>query len=299
MNPPGHFSFSRAVREWCFVQVPLLDLGEFRKEARRRGLDGFGLFDREPWETLDHEELLVPVAYARHGFWLHSQQESLEDGDLAIREEVGHRPWAQLEKEAAALNDERCTPQVLYHQWQLFWLHDLEQRLRPLVAWGNLGDGIESFYETRARAAAVPDPPPLDPLRAAADEWRVIELLLIRVQNVFFPFERGGPGHVNWRGSGIGGLTEDAAEWAMEQLGSLDYTALAEECGVDSNDLSRIYERLAETGQRIDPNGDLFDLLDQVRRSRRNKLAGDARLAVDFYDAARVLRSWHFRLTGK
>lgn len=59
MTAPGSFDFSRAVREWCFVQLPLLDLGEFRTMARARGLTDMGLHARDPWETLDREELLL------------------------------------------------------------------------------------------------------------------------------------------------------------------------------------------------------------------------------------------------
>jgi hypothetical protein len=41
MAAPGNFNLARAVREWCFVQLPLFDLGKLRNEAKRRGLDDF------------------------------------------------------------------------------------------------------------------------------------------------------------------------------------------------------------------------------------------------------------------
>jgi hypothetical protein len=65
-----------------FVQLPLLDLGQLRTETERRGLDGLGLFARDPWETLDREEIFTPVAYARHGVWHYDQPGCLADGDL-------------------------------------------------------------------------------------------------------------------------------------------------------------------------------------------------------------------------
>jgi hypothetical protein len=85
----------------------------------------------------------------------------------------------------------------------------------------------------------------------------------------------------------------------MEQLESLDYAALAAECEIDAEGLSQTYKQLAEAGLRTDPAVELIDLMDQIRRSRRDKLTGAARRAVDFYDAARVLRSWHNRLTDE
>jgi hypothetical protein len=294
---PADFSFSRAVREWCFVQLPLLDVARFRKEAKSRGLSDLGLFDRDAWETLDREEILVPVAYARHGMWQHDMVGCLADGDLAVREEVSYRPWAQLCEEAEAIGQD-AAPQVLYHHWQLFWLTELQDCLTPAVAWSQLGEGLDDFFAARAKIGAVPDPLPLAELRAAAERWRRTELLLVRVQNVFYPGERGGPGRTRWTGGVIPGLTEDAAEWAIEQARTLDYGALAAECGVDADQLKEQYEQLVYTGLHIDPTSGVFELLDQVNRSSRERLRGDALRALDFYDAARILRSWHQRLTG-
>lgn len=294
MAPPGNFDFSRAVREWCFVQVPLMDLTHLRREARHRGLSDFGNFEREAWETLDREEIFVPVAYCLHGSWHDNQPAWLEQGDLLIREENGYRPWLELQEKAKRRND--ADLYVLYHHWQLLWLAELQRWLRPRVAWGNLADGLESFYEARARLAAMPDPAPRDELRAAAADWRLRELLLVRVQNMFFPLERGGPRRSNWRGGSVAGLTEDAADWAIEQLETADFAALAIDCGVDREALTGLYEGLALRGLRIDPNEKIFELLDQISRSPREKLTGDARLALDYYDAARILRHWHRRL---
>ena len=149
---PADFSFSRAVREWCFVQLPLLDVARFRKEAKSRGLSDLGLFDRDAWETLDREELLAPVAYARHGMWQHDMVGCLADGDLAVREEVGYRPWAQLCEEAEAIGQD-AAPQVLYHHWQLFWLAELQDCLTPAVAWSQLGEGLDDFFAAGQRSA--------------------------------------------------------------------------------------------------------------------------------------------------
>jgi hypothetical protein len=298
MTPPGRFNFSRAVREWYFVQLPLVELATIRKDATARGLDDFGhMFAPGAWEALDREGLLEPVAYARHGMWHHNQPECLEDGDLTIREEVGYRPWAELRAEAEAVHGERANVQILYHHWQLFWLRELQRQLTPQVPWGNLSDGLDTFYEMRARLASPPDLPPIDALRDLASQWRTTELLLVSVQNVFYPFERGGPRESNWTGSVIVGLTDDAIQWSMDQLHTLDYPALAEDCDVTPAELQEIYEKLVMLGSWIDPASELIDLMDQIRRPRRERLKGAARLALDYYDAARMIRFWHERLT--
>jgi hypothetical protein len=46
------------------VQVPLVSLSDFRKAAAERDVMKVSPFDASPWETLDREDLLPPVAYA-------------------------------------------------------------------------------------------------------------------------------------------------------------------------------------------------------------------------------------------
>jgi len=96
MPAPGGFTYSRAVREWAFVQVPLVSLSDFRKAAGERGLMKVSPLDASRWETLDREDLLPPVAYSLHGFWHDDDQGYLDNGDLIVREERGFVPWDGL-----------------------------------------------------------------------------------------------------------------------------------------------------------------------------------------------------------
>lgn len=299
MTIPGNFNFSRAVREWCFIQLRLIELRGMRDMAKSRGLSDLGLLSRGPWEALDREGILLPVAYAHHGFWFYDQQRSLDEGELIVREENGYVPWEQLQAAAEEVHGDDANPQVLYHHWQILWLSELQDQLTPGVIWGNLEDGFESFLETHAKAAAARSPEQMrESLLEAAERRRALELLLVRVQNVFYPFERGGPRQSNWIGSGVGGLTDDASEWAAEQLRTLNYDELAADCGTDASELASIYENLVYRARWIDPNVEVFDLIDQVNRHSLERLRGSARLARDYYDAARVIRSWHRRLEG-
>lgn len=295
---PGDFTFSRAVREWSFVQLPLIELRAFRDAAKERGLSDLGLFERDAWETLDREGILTPVAYARHGFWEDQLEACLEDGDLKVRDDVGHIAWAQLNADAEETHGDDANLQVLYHHWQLPAVAELQQWLAPAVPWGNLGHGLESFFAARSQMSAVPDVLPREQLLDMAAQHRARELLLVRVQNQLWPGERGDPGHSRWRGGPVGGLADDASDWAHELLRGSDYAALADDCGVGPDELAAIYDQLARHGLRLDPAGRLIDLLDQVRRSRRERLTGSARLALDYYDAARVMRSWHRLVVG-
>jgi hypothetical protein len=88
------------------------------------------------------------------------------------------------------------------------------------VLWGQLGQGLESFYEMRARTAA--EGPPREQLLGRAADTRTKELLLVRVQNFLYPRERG-----HWIGGHVLGLTDDAMAWADQQGREADFTALS------------------------------------------------------------------------
>ena len=292
MSAPGNYSLSRAVREHAFVQLPLLHLNRFREAARERHLETLG-HDNDPWETLDREGMLPPVAYALHGFaWRHELHHHLETGALLIRDEVGHRPWTDLRAQASEQYDADLW--VLYHHWQLISYVDVLDALRPPVLWGQLGYGLENFYEMRAQPAQPAEEPPREALLERAAASRADELLLVRVQNFFYPRERG-----HWRGGPVHGLTEDAMEWAEQLARETDFAAAAEDCGVDVDGLVAFYHRLIWRVRWLDPNERLFVLLDAVKPSRRARLRGTALRALDLYEAARVIRSWHAQLVGE
>jgi hypothetical protein len=287
---PGNYDFARAVREYAFVQVSLLHLNEFRTAAKERGLDTLALHDNDPWETLDREGLLPPVAYALHGFaWHHETHHHLDQGALLIRDEVGYRPWADLREEAQARYE--ADLRALYHHWQLISYADVLDSLRPSVLWQQLGQGLESFYEMRARTATAVEGPPREQLLERAADARAQELLLVRVQNYFYPRERG-----HWIGGHVLGLTDDAMEWAEQQGREADFTALADDCGVDVDALTEAYTGLVWRARRLDPNERIFVLLDALKSRTRARLQGAALRALDLYQAARVIRAWHAQL---
>ena len=97
----------------------------------------------------------------------------------------------------------------------------------------------------------------------------------------------------------MNGLTDDAAAWAHELLRSSDFAALAADCGTDAAELAELYDSLVRKALWTDPNARLLDLLDQIRRDHRERLTGGARLAVDYYDAARIVRARHHLASGE
>ena len=291
MPAPGAFTYSRAVREWAFVQVPLVSLSDFRKAAAERDVMKISPFDASPWETLDREGLLPPVAYALHGFWHHDQPANLENGDLIVREERGFVAWDELRAEARERNG--ADLYVLYGHWQLLSLVTIVDHLSPSTPLLALGRGLDEFHEARVAYASAPID--RERLSDVARANRAEELLLIRVQNLFMPSVRGG----RYRGGPVVGLTEEAADWAIEQRRMFDYAAAAEDCEVTAEDLERLFDAFATRAHWIDPLERWFHLADQVKRRERERLKGAALRALDLYDAARVVRGWHAQLAGE
>ena len=290
-QPAQPFSLSRAVREWCFVQLGLIELGGFRRALKERGLSGLDHFEASPWETLDREGLIVPVAYALTPLWEHDLQAALAERSLRLREETGFTEWDALRAEVSPRWGEPGELRVLYHHWQILAVAELQAELRPGVPWGQLAHGLDAFLELRAQvaAAAVPE----ERLRDLVASFRSRELILVRAQNVFWPSQWGGPGQSRFASGHVVGLTDEAHDWTVEQQRSTDFVAWAAECGVDAEGLALVYRGLVHAAYRVDPNVRILDLLSQVRRGKREQLRGPGRLAADYYDAARMVRDWY------
>lgn len=288
----GGFTVARAFRQWYLVQATPLSLSDFRRQLADRGLR-FGPFDDGPFETLDREDLLRPVGYALHGFaWQHDPQGSLASGALLLRDEHGFIPWDQLRSRASRRYDANLY--VLYHRWQPLWVHELAQMLAIGSQLSALGRGLEGYFDFRAKASSVPDLIPRRQLLERAKAARRRELMLLRVQNVFLPGLRGG----RYRADAIARLTDDAAIWTHRQQQRFHAPAHARALGADPAEIAAAVEYFTIVGRRVDPNEHLFILLDGVARSRIEKLRGDARIAWDHYDAARLLRAFYEELTG-
>jgi hypothetical protein len=283
----GGFDYAKAFSEWTFVQVPPLSLGAFESAAAERGLSLHGA-TLESWETLDCEELLPPIAYGLAPSWHHDTETLRSDGALIVRDESGYIEWHELERRA---RERGASLHPLYSHWQLLTLAALKRALSLADPWAALAEGLNAFEAARAAFAARPLP--REELLELAQTHRREELLLARTQNFFMPRVRGG----RYRAGRIVGLTEDAADWVDELEQGFDFAAAAAESGVSADDLAHRYRELLARGDRIDPLRAWFDLADQTKRDQRERLRGPARLALDHYDAARVLRGWHSRIS--
>lgn len=271
-----------------------MSLSDLRSALKLRELDRFQMFDTAAFEVLDREDLLRPVGYALHGFaWTNDLQGFLRERHLLLRDEVGFIPWDKLRHQAK--RDHGAELYVLYHQWQVLSVAELINWLTPSTPVWDLKGGLEHFFGRRALFAAMPRPIPRRQLLANAQADRRRELLLLRVQNIYFPRIRGG----RYLASHDVSLPADAAEVTLEQQRDFDPAVAARQVGTTPEELANTYEYLAYAGIRADPVEDLFVLMDGIRRFKLDRLKGKARLSLDYYDAARVLRAWHYELTDE
>jgi hypothetical protein len=289
VGPPGSFSYRLAIESACFVQCPLMPPQTFIAHARHRGVP---FPDQAALEGLDREELMPPVGFIiGQPFMALGDRWALATGVLELREEQPFRPWNEIADEAEKLTGNRRRWQPIYSQWQLLTLLELLQALKPLMPAPFYQAGLEAYRrDLGVAAAAAGDVESLNEI-AAKGHWR--DLVLTRVQNVTVPRIRGGH-YIASYDSELG----DLAEWTFQQEESLDWQTAAAECGIDADWLAERYLSVCLHAQALDPLADWLDLANEVSRTRRERLQGDARVALDLYDEAQVLRRWHGALTG-
>jgi hypothetical protein len=294
MSQLGKFNYRSAFDEWCFVQRRLLSVSELEKELSLRSIEPQIPLERGVFEALDRVGIYRPVAYSLEGSWIWNVPEQLAAGKLLIRDEAGYLPWANLDQTAAKISSDsfiKMTP--LYSWWQLLSFFELEAALTIFQPWYALTSSEEWFH--RRRHQGVAEIANLERLHEWGEVRRARELMLVRTQNVFWPLVRSG----KYTGGPVLGLTDDAYGWTIELERTMDFAAAAAECDLTVENLEVEYMQLVRRAQSIDPIGRWFDLIDQIARERREEARGSVRRALDLYDAARVLRGWHRRITGE
>jgi hypothetical protein len=281
------FTYRRTIEEHCFLQRPLLDLRQFVLAAEARDLPRF---DAAALEGLDRERFLMPLAYRIGGAvtW-GSEAQLLADGRLLLREEREFMPWRALQEEHGS--GPRGEPVVpLYSFWSLLTLWELWRLLQVRTAAPFLPEGLDAWLSERQTAASWVDRERLaDTARGGLHR----DLLLIRTQSILVPRITGV--YVTTHHPTLG----DTADYTFALEQSFDWNQAARECGADAEALEATYRATALQGGFIDPLAAWWLLVDQASRRAKERLRGSARVALDYYDAARVVRGWHFNLTGQ
>jgi hypothetical protein len=262
--PATSFSYADALASGGFDQLELATHAQFAKLADSRGIKHLR---RDTLEWLDQQGALRPIAFQtnRGALALHSKRFSRWDRharDVEDRPQVDalYSPWQLLYLDAAVNGR--------YVDVDVAALLDRETDLtpKPRSVWRMINK--RNHREWRRLDAA----------------WRPVILLLVRIQNRYFPAVRGT---VKLPPGGGGG------DPFRREMAAFDASAVADELGWTSDDIKRLYEWLSFRGTNVDPAKAWFPIFRSLSYLEQEKLKGVLRQAHDYYDAAAMLRRWY------
>jgi hypothetical protein len=269
------------------VQRELIDHRAFSSAAKARGLKSL---DREQLERWDEQGMVSPLCFVR-GRWTNWHLSSPYPlNRIEFRDEVSFRPWAEYEFRPDDEREAEIT--ALYSEWQLLYVGAAEDATHTAVPAEVLLDGGERlvkwaeslrwFFEANAEAGS-----------ALHGTWSATIRLLLRLQARYWPFVHGR-----------GVLLRDPE--TLEQVDPVDleydtWTAedIATQLSVDREQLEALYDYLGWRGRALDPAFRVYDLLRLEPRHLREAQKGHGRLALDYFDAAEMVRRFHRELTGE
>jgi hypothetical protein len=274
------YTFRRAHESNAFQQVGLLTPDAFGSQAKERDIGlSFASTLRDELETLDRVGALRPVYF--------------DTGSaLVFRDEVEFVPWATYE----VVEDE--VPRVVpyYSQWQLLYARDAVElgRVPVKIDWllddeqrKTVGEGYKDWYSGQA-----------EHWRGLDDDWRQRILLLVRLQNRYYPVIRGTLTKITTHlvydpevGARVDPYRKTVREFEPE--------AVRDELGLTADAIKEMHEWIAFQGIAHDPLMHFHDLFRMAPYRERAKLKNEARRAQDAFDAAEMLRRFYHDLTGE
>lgn len=269
------------------VQRDLIDQRAFAAAVKVRGMRAP---DREQLENWDEQGMMSPLCFVRGG-WTNSHLSSPYPLDcIEFRDEVGFRPWSDYEFRRYQEGEPVVT--ALYSEWQLLYVGVAEDATHTTVPAEVLIEGGERlvkwaeslrwFFEANAAAGS-----------ALHGAWWATIRLLLRLQARYWPFVHGR-----------GVLLRDPDTLVEVDPVDLEYDTwsaedIAAQLGVDREQLEALYDYLGWRGRALDPAFRLYDLLRLEPRRVREAQKGLRRLALEYFDAAEMVRRFHRELTGE
>jgi hypothetical protein len=260
--PNTSYSFPEAVASGAFDQLELITDSQLARLANERGIK---YLKRDTFEWLDKEGALRPIGFQTAGGApaLHSKRFSRWD-------RYARQVWGRPHVDA------------LYSRWQLLYL-DAAVNGRYVEV------DVAAFLDRDADLTPTPRSPwklinkrNLREWKGLDEAWRPVVLLLVRIQNRYFPAVRGT---VNM-GSG-------RVDPFRQEIASFDPKAVADGLGWTSAEIRALYEWLSFRGTGLDPAKGWFPIFRSISYREQEKLKGVLRLAHDYYDAAAMLRRWY------
>lgn len=269
------------------IQRELVEISGLAQLARDRSL---AAPDREALERWDRDGVFSPMAFVvadgPTGTWRTTEPYPTEG--LHFRDEHDYVEWQEL---SAQLWEHRVT-RPLYSRWQLMYLGAAREF-----------DGVDVYVDAmldrgqRLITWATDHLPFVEQHAAWRGRWHALWLplgkLLTRLQSRHWPFIKGRSVLL------IDPATHDHVDAVdLEYERTTPAQALAE-LGMSYDDVRVAYEWLAQRWRTVDPAPDLYPLLRLEPRVRRERRTGVALQALDFQDAAVMLRRFLHELDGQ
>jgi hypothetical protein len=286
------YSFRVAFENYAFLQRDLMTHQQFAREAQKRGsaIPTADPTAAEALEELDREGSLRPIAFLAGPYNQTAYQRILGRPDLVFREEVPFREWDSYRWTNHPEDPRRTQLTALYSPWQLIFLHRAEKfRSLRVHAAGLVDDAQRARLIDNAQQTARAM---LDAVGQHDDEWRRLLLLLVRIQNRYWPF--------------VGSYTLDRDPRTHEYFDPVPRErrrfsargAIAE-LELTADDVREYHRRLSFFAQQEDPVPEWWILRRMATRWQRERMRGSARIVDDIWDATQMLRILYRQLTRR
>jgi hypothetical protein len=268
------------------IQRELVDASALAGLARDRSL---AAPNRETLERWDREGVLSPLAFVvadgPTGAW--RTTDPYPTSGLHFRDE---HPFVEWEDLSAYVWEERST-RPLYSPWQLMYLRTAREL-----------DGIEVYVDAMLAGGDhlltwANDHRPFVQQHA---EWRsgwhglwfAAIKLLVRLQSRYWPLIRGRSVQL------IDPSTKDYVDALELEYERASPAGVSAELGLGSDEMHAAYRWFAQRWRGLDPTSDLYPLLRLEPRPRREGRKGVALAALDYQDAAGMLRRYLYEIEG-
>jgi hypothetical protein len=269
--PPRHettYSFDEALGSGAFGQLDLVTHSQFASLADKRGVKHL---KPEMFERLDKQGALRPIA-----FQTNSGAPALHSKRFSRWNRYARKVWGRQQVDA------------LYSPWQLLYLDAAVNSRYVDVDVATFLDGSTDLTPKPRSAWRMVHRRNLHEWRRLDEAWLPVILLLVRIQNRYFPTVRGTVQ-----------MEPGGADPFRRELAAFDPKAVAAELGWTSDDIKRLYDWLSFRGTGIDPMKGWYPIFRTLSHREQEKFRGLVRQAHDYYDAAGMLRRWYRDITDE
>jgi hypothetical protein len=285
------YSFRQAYEYGGFLQRDLITVDQLAREADKRGMRiGSGSSAQGLLEELDKEGLLSPIAFIKDRYIQASYHRLLGRPELLFREELPFRAWKTYRWREEDRNLRQWRVTALYSPWQLMFLNRALKFRWLRVSAADLADKrrADRLMENAQQVARQL----LDSLGKSEAEWRSLMLLLVRIQNRYWPYVGSYTlEHDPRTRQYIDPIARERRVFsARRALADLELTA---------DDVRGYHERLSFFLQQEDPIPQWWVLRRMASRYQREQMKGAARCVEDLWEATQMLRLFYRQLTRR